>query len=375
VPYVENPAAPLALVPRIVMAAHVQLLYLRDQLAPFWLSTDHSYAEIRSGSTMEGPLAAAMAVVSAIAAWTAWTTRRNRPELALSVLGYALLLAPVGNFIVTIGTIMGDRLLYIPSLFLCLWIASFLSRIPSRAVSTSIVVAITAILGIASVRQSRVWKDDLTLFREQVATAPRSAKSHGNLGEALRAAGRAREAVGELLKSIEIYEARPEPHAGLGRAYEDLGEDPELILEAWTDSLRYGTLAPREVRVPILILIDLGRWDTLTSRRGALATADPHDPILEPIDHVLRAADALLRTTRADDDLAAAQAAFGRGQWIESKSLFLRALHKNEVPRAILPDAVDRIASCYEKLGASSKAGWYRRIAESVRAEPESARN
>ena len=374
VPFVENPAAPLALVPRFVMAAHVQLLYLRDQLAPFWLSTDHSFAEIRSGSPMEGPLAAATVLVAGLASWIAWRLRRSRTELALGVLGYAFLIAPVSNFVVTIGTIMGDRLVYVPSLFVCLWIASLLSRIPSRSLGASTLVVLTAILGVASIRQSRVWKDDLTLFREQVATAPESAKSHGNYGEALRAAGRAREAVAEFEKSIEIYEARPEPHAGLGRAYEDLGEDPELVLGAWTDSLRYGTLAPREVRVPILTMIDLGRWDSLTSRREALAATDPHDPILEPLDHVLRAASALRRTTSGNEDLPAAQAAFGREDWLAAKSLFLRAIHLNEVAETILPDVVDHVGLCYEKLGAVSKAGWYRRLAESVRTEPDSAR-
>lgn len=374
VPHVENPAAPLALVPRIVMAAQVQLLYVRDQLAPFWLSTDHSFAQIRSGSPLEVPLAATMVVVVGIVAWVAWRKRTVRPELALCVLGYAFLIAPVSNFVVTIGTIMGDRLVYVPSLFVCLWIASFVSRIPSTRLAGSVVAALAAILGFASIRQSRVWKDDLTLFREQVATAPLSAKSHGNLGEALRAAGRAREAVGEFQKSIEIYEARPEPHAGLGRTYEDLGEDPELILGAWTDSLRYGTLAPREVRVPILTMIDLGRWDSLASRREALAAADPQDPILEPLDHVLRAASALRRTTPGNEDLPAAQAAFGRGDWLASKSHFFRAIHRNELAGTMLPDVVDQVGVCYEKLGAASKAGWYHRLAESVRGEPVSGR-
>jgi hypothetical protein len=374
VPYVENPAAPLAFWPRLRMAAHVQLLYLRDQLAPWWLSTDHSFAEIRSGSAMESPLAAAMLVAFGIVAWLAWRTRRSRPEIALAALGYAFLLAPVSNFVVPIGTIMADRLVYVPSLFVCLFLASFVSKMPSRTLASSGIVALTVILCVSSVRQSRVWKDDLTLFREQVATAPASAKSHGNLGEVLRSSGHAREAVAEFEKSIAIYEARPEPHAGLGRAYEDLAEDPERILEAWTDSLRYGTLAPREVRVPILTMIDLGKWDALKARRDSLATVDPSDPILEPIGHILRAADTLRRTTGTADDLAAAEAAFAREQWADSKSLYLRAIHRDGVPPSTLSDVVDRIASCYEKLGAPSKAGWYRRVAESVRMASDPAR-
>lgn len=363
VPYVENPAAAVGLLDRIWTAGGVQLLYLRDQVLPLWLSTDHSYAQITAATNPLDPKWLGFLAVLGAAAFAARRSLRERPEILFCVLGYAILFAPASNFVLPIGTIMADRLAYLPSVFTCLLAASLLARIPSRAMATGGVVAAALLLSIASVRQAGVWRDALTLCRDQVRTAPESAKARCNYGEALRQAGLPREAVVEYRKSIEIYPKRPEPHFGLAQAYESLNEDPELLIDTWADAIRYGTIGERPVRVRLLAFADLGRWDEVAKIRAQVAAGEPDHPLLFRLDHLLRAANLLLAAPNAGVDGGRAQELFRLGEWKAAEDLYRRALHLRRIPAEELRRAILDLAQCHEKLGEAQQANWYRNLA------------
>jgi tetratricopeptide (TPR) repeat protein len=363
VPYVENPAAAVGLLDRIRTAGAVQLLYLRDQVLPLWLSTDHSYAQIQAVTNPVDPRWLGFLAILALSAILAWRSLRERPEILFCVLGYAILFAPGSNFILTIGTIMSDRLAYLPSIFTCLLAASVLVRISSRRMASVVVLVVAVLLSIASVRQAGVWRDSLTLFREQARTAPESAKSRGNYGEALRLADRFREAVVEYRKSIEIYPKRPDPHFGLAQAYESLNEDPELLIDTWADAIRYGTIGERSVRVRLLAFADLGRWKDVARIRAEVAAGDPDHPLLFRLDHLLRAANRLVSAPNPDDAWSRAQELFRRGEWKAADDAYRRALHLRQIPEEELRRSILDLAQCRENLGEPQQANWYRNLA------------
>jgi tetratricopeptide (TPR) repeat protein len=250
-----------------------------------------------------------------------------------------------------------------PSILSCLLAAALLVRIPSRPTATGVVLVLSVLLSIASVRQAGVWHDTLTLFREQARTAPESAKSRGNYGEALLRAGRPGEAVPEFEKSIEIYPARPEPHFGLAQAYEALRADPELAIDAWADAIRYGTIGERRVRVRLLAFADLGRWDEVAKIRAEVAAGDPDHPLLIRLDHLLRAANQLLNLPGAGDDGGRARELFRRGEWKAAEDAYRRALHLGQIPADDLRRAILELAQCHENLGEPQQANWYRNLA------------
>src|SRR5207249_6527555 len=140
--------------------------------------------ELATGLGDPGALAGLGIVVGA-AALAAWGWRRERPvclALALAALPYSI----VSNVFVTIGTVMAERLLYLPSAGFCLLVASAADAFgrTSRARlggGAIVAAALVAFYVPATVLRNRVWRERRGFFEALVASAPRSARSHREL--------------------------------------------------------------------------------------------------------------------------------------------------------------------------------------------------
>lgn len=371
-PFVENPIASASFLERAPTAAWVQVLCLRDQLLPLWLSTDHSYAQIDlvRSSLAPGPLLF-LAIVLA-AAVLAWALRRKLPVVAFCVIGYAVAFSLASNFLVPIGTIMADRLAYVPSMFVCLLAAVALAALSNRA-RTAFAALASLALALSSFAQVPQWKDDLALFTRQVETAPRSAKSHGNLGNALRERGRIAEAAEEYRRSIAIHRFRPEPHQGLAQVYEFQRADPELRIATWADAIRFGTSGgEREVDMA-LDAIDLGRWPDLAAIRGRMAS-DPAARFLVHLDRILAAARELGAEAADPGELARARELLARGDLAAAQAILERAIHRGTLAPAELAGALLDLARCHEGQGRPRRAEHLRRLAPPAATAPQPAK-
>ena len=116
--------------------------------------------------------------------------------IAFCILFYLITIAIVSNLFVIIGTVMADRLLYIPSLGFCLMIAILLNRIIIGNSSTKeriitlgsflsnnkrIFYATSIILLFYSIKtwsRNPIWKDNNSLYTQGVKDAPMSSRSH-----------------------------------------------------------------------------------------------------------------------------------------------------------------------------------------------------
>jgi protein O-mannosyl-transferase len=263
---IDNPLIDLSFLERILAAAAIQLRYLRLEVLPIGFSSDYSFNQIPiRGAAML--LSAALSIgIAAGAGVLAWRLRRRPAIVPFAAGGYALLFLPAGNFLFPVGTIMGERLAYAPSLFFCalagfaIWMLRerWQGRKNARA---SVVFAFTAILltyGAVDVARNRTWHDYGSFVRAQVASAPRSAKARynagliaqqdrrfdlaaaeyrraieihpeyvqalNNLGIVCRAQGKDDEAIRLYRRAIEILPTHPQSHFNLGQAYHLKGD-------------------------------------------------------------------------------------------------------------------------------------------------------
>jgi Tfp pilus assembly protein PilF len=212
----DNPLAVLPALPRLLTAVDVLGLYALRLVAPLRLSADYSYDQIPAVHTPLAPgfLAGLAVVVLVIGlAWWAW---RRLPALALGLGVLVLTFALVSNLFVTIGTIMGERLLYLPSIGFCLALAAGLDRFAGPratpearwpAAFVAPLALIVALYGARTVTRNVVWRDPLGFATALVADAPRSARSHSELASALAEAGRLDDASREFERALAI---RPE---------------------------------------------------------------------------------------------------------------------------------------------------------------------
>jgi tetratricopeptide (TPR) repeat protein len=234
IPPIDNPAALVNTGRRILTALWVQCLYLYKTMAPITLSADYSYKQI--------PL------VMGLGDWRAWMglacaggavfLALRRPSFRPAVLAYAILFSPTSNVLFPIGTIMGERLAYAPSLGLALLLAVLLAR--SRHWK-AILIAVALVFGVRTAVRNLDWLNPERFYSKLVETSPHSAKSHYSIGVLLSARGDDARAIGEYDQAIAIYPAYAEAYRNRGNALARLGRRDEAAA-SYRQCLRFDPL-------------------------------------------------------------------------------------------------------------------------------------
>lgn len=338
IPFVENPIAHAAAVPRILTAVAVLGRGLALLLFPRTLAPDYSFDAIPLVTSPLDPWflasAATLALVAAVAvrAWRAW------PLLTFAAAWYALGIFPASNLAVTVGTTFGERLLYLPSVGFCLVAGALLARAAgpgrARALRLAAIAAVVVALGARAAAYAAAWSDEVSLFTEAVEAQPRSAKAHALLGAAFMEVGRAGEGARELEASLRLLAGAPGPHAAdrlkLGVAYERLGRTADA------SALYEGILRDAPDFPDALWRLGVVRW--AQGRRDEAARLWERTIQVAP-DHA-----------RAMSDLGIA--ALARGDAAAAEALWIRAAQVD--PRA--PGPWLSLGNLYERRGDRARA-------------------
>jgi tetratricopeptide (TPR) repeat protein len=342
-PFVENPLAHLPAITRVLTAVAVLGRGLLLQIFPHPLSPDYSFDAIPVVQSAADPrfvLSAVALLALCAAALGAW---RTHPRFTFLAAWYAAEMFPTSNLLVPIGTIFGERLLYVPSVASCLAIGALLD-LPllqrSARGAAAVVSAFALLLAGRAVAYERAWSSELALFTEAVHAVPASAKAHELLGAALMEEGRFPDGVRELETAVELLRPiHPGPAATLvklGVAYERVGR-LEDAARVYGDVLREDPLD-----ADALWRLGVVRWaegradEAVASWRRALEVKPDH--------------------ARAMSDLAIAL--YQRGDVAGAEQLWLRAVQVD--PRAA--GAWLALGNLYARRGdqARAKEAWIR---------------
>ena len=198
--------------------------YAGHLLMPLTLRADYV---VTLATGLDVATVSAWALLAALAA-VAWFARRRSPTLTFGLVWLGVTLLPVAN-LVPIRNSMADRYLYLPSVGFCA-IAGWAAAEGARAAKTrwgtaggravfALVASVLIAWGVLTLRQSAIWHDDITLWRETIRLEPASARAHHNLGSALGRVGRNREAESQLQATIRRWPRWAEPYYSLGTIY------------------------------------------------------------------------------------------------------------------------------------------------------------
>jgi len=213
-PFVDNPIMAADFLTGRLTAVKVLAKYLGLLVWPARLSVDYSYRQI---PLADGRLADWMAwlVVGAIAIGAAFLYRRHKT--AFFAAGFAFLtLLPASNLLIPMGTIMAERLLYLPSIgfAICLVLAlySIGGRVRVRPLAPFLLgLLIAAGFGARTWARNIDWRDNVTLWSAAVQTSPLSFKAHYGLAQAIREEGfDTDEAIAENERSMAILDSLPD---------------------------------------------------------------------------------------------------------------------------------------------------------------------
>lgn len=323
----DNQLSVLPLPTRLLGAISVLGRYLWLTMWPQRLSIDYSYDALGIG---EGFLAdryslLALAVVT-LCAWAAWRWRRTMPAVAASVLLAAASYSIVSNVVYPIGTVMGERLFYLPSALLCIGAAAvlqaavgtaaatprragfaWLPRSRSAAASLAGFALVAATWMAVDMRRAAQWRTPVSLFQSAVAAVPRSARAHMELGSALGHLGRLEESRRHFGEALAIHPGYTVAAYNFGNALVRSGRFTEAEA-AYRRALEQDPRLGRAWHNIALVYRVLQRHGDSADAFGRAVELSPKHPALR-VEH----GEALLAAGRNDEAIAAYDAAISLG--------------------------------------------------------------
>ncbi|HET6279135.1 MAG TPA: tetratricopeptide repeat protein, partial [Candidatus Polarisedimenticolia bacterium] len=269
--YIDNPIAHLPFLEGRLTALDVLGRYAGLLVAPLRLSIDYSHNAIPAAGGPFAPrvLFGALLLAGWMGALLVSGKRRPATTFALAWIGLAM--APTSNLFIPIGTIMAERLLYLPSAGFCLLVGLAVAGLSRTAgeqrrrsgairVAAAVIVALLAVRGLVRLGD---WRDDRTIFRRAIEVVPDSVRAQYNYGAASEDAGDDAAAEEAYATAIAIWPAFSDAQYNLAGLY--------ARQSRWEEAVRHYRLAVREQPANVQYLVNLGRSLTAQGSPGEAA--------------------------------------------------------------------------------------------------------
>lgn len=198
----DNPLLYVGAPERVATACTVIVRYVGLLALPHPLVSDYSYNQVPIVSWSDAFGALSILFCAGLVLVAAWCVRK-RPLVGFGMMFFLVTLSIVSNLFIGIGTIMGERLLFVPSIGFCLLFAGLLRRLPVPGI---LVVIVLSLYGYKTVTRNMDWKDDRTLSSRDIHHSPGSSKLQLVVGTFHYEDGRYREALELFDRSVEIYD-------------------------------------------------------------------------------------------------------------------------------------------------------------------------
>jgi len=260
---ISHSANPLAAAPaaaRLFTAVEVAGRYVWLLLFPVPLSADYSFNQIPVVTTPWGAgFLVSAALLLGLAALLPWCLRRA-PPLFLCLALFFGTFSLTSNLLRPIGTIMAERLMYLPSMGFTCALAWALSKARNRDAATAAALLLALLYGGRTIVRNQDWNDHLALFSSAAVVSPGSALVQANLANALLHQARdPKGAVEHALAATRIEPSDPAAHMTLADARAVLGDLPGArSAYAQVEKLAPGTGGAQEAARRRLALGDAG---------------------------------------------------------------------------------------------------------------------
>jgi protein O-mannosyl-transferase len=216
------------LLTRLLTGLDILAIYMRLLFYPVTLSADYSYRQVPLVTSLNsiGSVIGLLLAVALCGAFV-WALRRRVLPAVFALAFFAVAYSIVSNFIVPIGVLVAERLMYLPSVGFCVglaWVGLVLGRRFAGALSPGwmryVPVAIlSVVLLLYSARtfmRNFDWWDQETIYAATVKASPECHAARFNYSAVLmqtsKRPDRAQLALENLLKA---YEIRPDHYPGL----------------------------------------------------------------------------------------------------------------------------------------------------------------
>ncbi|MBK6940587.1 MAG: DUF1736 domain-containing protein [Planctomycetes bacterium] len=197
------------------------MLYVKAVLLFLWpasLSADYSFNQLPIARSLAEPGAFVSFLLCALMTVAGFIALKRRAALGFGLLAFLFAFGPVSNIPVPIGTIFGERLLYLPSVGLCIALAVVFDQIGRalgarnealRAATRGVFIVLVVVAGIRTSNRNAFYSSNEVLYSNMPETAPESSRGYFQRAEYER--GRPKKernlniAIADYKESIRIW--------------------------------------------------------------------------------------------------------------------------------------------------------------------------
>jgi len=168
--------------------------YMQLFLWPDGLAFDHGVGSFDPNVLAAYGAVAGLLLYTAVGLGIVFLARERLYSPLLALAGVLVSFLPASHIVMAIGTVVAERLAYLPSVFLCILVAWVLRKASqstcfrtkevkfARWAMPGIVVAVAVGLAFVSHQYEQAWTDEISLFGYGLRTHPTNFKALVNLG-------------------------------------------------------------------------------------------------------------------------------------------------------------------------------------------------
>ena len=236
-----NPIVTMDFFPGLFMAFKVLYLYVQKTFFLTYFSSDYSYNQIKAVDNLFSSWQAmAGIVIFGTTIYLAISRRNSLVGLGAFIFLFSYLI--VSNLFIKIGTIMAERLMYLPSLGFALVISGFFSDLLNRykkltKLIWAILIFVLIVYAVQIIRGNALWKSEKVLFENAYKNAPNSVVNMTNMASVLSRDGKNVEALEKIELALAV-EPNNSPALHLaGQIYKDMRESKKAEA-AWLKAIQ-----------------------------------------------------------------------------------------------------------------------------------------
>ena len=263
--FIDNALAKGDLSPesRIATAILIMAHYLKLLFVPYPLISDYSYNSVPFTHFSNPLVLASLAIYIFLIVFAIKRFFKNHEDpYAFGIIFYLITISLFSNIFFLIGTTMGERLLFFPSVGFCLIVALLIKLLAKKTEEkgflilrspkiSAVVIPVCLVYAVLVVNRDSDWKESITLYRSDVKKSPEDSRLNFYLGNELTEITYAaehdtakqrqiiNESISYLKKVIAICPEYLEVHKELGRAY---------FLIAKNDTTKYDSAAAYDMQ-------------------------------------------------------------------------------------------------------------------------------
>ena len=254
----DSPYLHLGFADKLATITYVCGRYLLLLFWPHPLSWDYSYHEIPDAGWGDFSTLVSLAVYVGLI-YFALRSLKNRSIIGYGILFYLFSFSIASNYLINIGTTMGERFIYLPSVGFSIAAAGLIVHLLKINTSDNFtykplwlapLIIMIPLAGYATLDRNKAWKDNFTLYETDAPKVPNSARARMYYGVELNnkfnISGDRQlidKAISELQASVAIYPEFYHAHEALAKAY----QAADNHVEAFNQYQRVLQIAPRHI--------------------------------------------------------------------------------------------------------------------------------